>query len=179
MFGERRFGTRYRSAIEATDLDYQTLRNYAWVARNVDAGRRREELSFQHHAEVAVPARTRAGPVAAPRRHARLVAQRAAPADAGAAARRARGGADRPRGEVSSDVADRWRRAAEVADQDLLEGCARSRPRRPTRRSSVGGEGSPRDAGRPLKRWWVPPAGDTTGLVTRCGDRASCRSRSG
>ena len=34
-------------------LDYQTLRNYAWVARRFPPARRRELLSFQHHAEVA------------------------------------------------------------------------------------------------------------------------------
>ena len=32
LFGERTFGHRYRAAVEATNLDYQTLRNYAWVA---------------------------------------------------------------------------------------------------------------------------------------------------
>src|SRR3954469_13414698 len=53
LFGERAFGTRYRTAVEATDLDYQTLRNYAWVAGSFPAHRRRGELSFQHHAELA------------------------------------------------------------------------------------------------------------------------------
>ena len=53
LFGERRFGERYRSALDATNLDYQTLRNYAWVARSFAPTRRREHLSFQHHAEVA------------------------------------------------------------------------------------------------------------------------------
>jgi hypothetical protein len=53
VFGEDRFGDRYRTAVAATSLDYQTLRNYAWVARRVDASRRRSGLSLQHHAEVA------------------------------------------------------------------------------------------------------------------------------
>jgi hypothetical protein len=53
LFGERAFGRRYRAAIECTDLDYQTLRNYAWVAGSFAAHRRRSELSFQHHAELA------------------------------------------------------------------------------------------------------------------------------
>lgn len=53
LFGERSFGHRYRAAIEATNLDYQTLRNYAWVAGRFAAHRRRGALSFQHHAEVA------------------------------------------------------------------------------------------------------------------------------
>jgi hypothetical protein len=53
LFGERSFGHRYRAALEVTNLDYQTLRNYAWVANSFAPSRRRAELSFQHHAEVA------------------------------------------------------------------------------------------------------------------------------
>ena len=53
LFGQRSFGRRYRAALQATDLDYQTLRNYAWVAGRFDPPRRHEALSFQHHAEVA------------------------------------------------------------------------------------------------------------------------------
>ena len=52
VFGERYYGTRYREAIAATGLDYQTLRNYAVVARRFELSRRRDNLSFQHHAEV-------------------------------------------------------------------------------------------------------------------------------
>jgi hypothetical protein len=52
VFGERAYGERYRSALATTSLDYQTLRNYAWVARRIPMSRRRETLSFQHHAEV-------------------------------------------------------------------------------------------------------------------------------
>jgi hypothetical protein len=51
-FGERRYGERYRAAIEATGLDCQTLRNYAVVARRFELSRRRDNLSLQHHAEV-------------------------------------------------------------------------------------------------------------------------------
>lgn len=36
-----------------TSLQYQTLRNYAWVARKFPAARRLDSLSFQHHFEVA------------------------------------------------------------------------------------------------------------------------------
>jgi hypothetical protein len=53
VFGERSYGERYRTALAATDLDYQTLRNYAWVARRFPVSRRRDTVSFQHHAEVA------------------------------------------------------------------------------------------------------------------------------
>jgi hypothetical protein len=53
LYGQAHFGNRYREAIAATGLDHQTLRNYAWVARSVAPPRRRDSLSFQHHAEVA------------------------------------------------------------------------------------------------------------------------------
>jgi hypothetical protein len=53
LFGQRAFGRRYRIALQETNLDYQTLRNYAWVAGRFDPSRRRDALSFQHHAEVA------------------------------------------------------------------------------------------------------------------------------
>jgi hypothetical protein len=52
VFGERSF-LRYRDAIDATGLDYQTLRNYAAVARRFPLSRRRDTLSFQHHGAVA------------------------------------------------------------------------------------------------------------------------------
>jgi len=53
VFGERAYAGRYRQAIEQTSLDYQTLRNYAWVVRRFGMSRRRDTLSFGHHAEVA------------------------------------------------------------------------------------------------------------------------------
>jgi hypothetical protein len=53
LFGESHFSDRYRKAIDETSLDYQTLRNYAWVGRHFDRSRRRDRLSFQHHSEVA------------------------------------------------------------------------------------------------------------------------------
>ena len=53
IYGETAYTGRYREAIERTGLDYQTLRNYAWVARRFEFARRRDNLSFAHHAEVA------------------------------------------------------------------------------------------------------------------------------
>ncbi|MET9608869.1 LmbU family transcriptional regulator [Streptomyces sp. NPDC006512] len=54
IYGEATYGwRRYKEAIERTGLDYQTLRNYAWVARRFEHSRRRDGLSFAHHAEVA------------------------------------------------------------------------------------------------------------------------------
>ena len=52
LFGQHKYGPRYRDAIDFTGLDYQTLRNYASVARHFEPARRRHDLSFQHHAEV-------------------------------------------------------------------------------------------------------------------------------
>lgn len=53
VYGERAYGKRYIDAVRATGLDYQTLRNYAWVARRFEPARRRQGLSLQHHVEVA------------------------------------------------------------------------------------------------------------------------------
>jgi len=53
IFGEEHYGDRYRRAMRETNLDYQTLRNYAWVARKFMPSRRRDTLTFQHHMEVA------------------------------------------------------------------------------------------------------------------------------
>jgi hypothetical protein len=53
IYGERTFPQRYQQAVAATRLDYQTLRNYAWVCRRFRVSRRRDTLSFQHHMEVA------------------------------------------------------------------------------------------------------------------------------
>ncbi|MFC6524872.1 LmbU family transcriptional regulator [Nonomuraea rubra] len=52
-YGRDRYPDRYRRALAETALDYQTLRNYAWVAGRFSHQRRRAALSFQHHAEVA------------------------------------------------------------------------------------------------------------------------------
>jgi hypothetical protein len=52
VYGQAKYGRRYKDAIAATGLDYQTLRNYAMVARRFELSRRRDGLSFQHHAEV-------------------------------------------------------------------------------------------------------------------------------
>jgi hypothetical protein len=53
LYGRANYPDRYRQAIQETALDYQTLRNYAWVAGRFCVSRRRDTLSFQHHLEVA------------------------------------------------------------------------------------------------------------------------------
>ncbi len=52
-YGERAYGEKYSQAMEATGLDYETVRNYAWVADHVETVRRRTVLSWSHHQEVA------------------------------------------------------------------------------------------------------------------------------
>ncbi len=53
LFGQDSFGDRYQEAIVQTSLCYQTLRNYAWVAKKFPLSRRRDKLSLAHHCEVA------------------------------------------------------------------------------------------------------------------------------
>ena len=53
VYGKDHFADRYQRGVRAAGLQYQTLRNYAWVSRRFELGRRRSGLSFQHHAEVA------------------------------------------------------------------------------------------------------------------------------
>ncbi|TNH22733.1 antibiotic biosynthesis protein [Micromonospora orduensis] len=53
VFGQEKYRDRYKRAMAETRLDYQTLRNYAWVARCFAPSRRRPALTFQHHMEVA------------------------------------------------------------------------------------------------------------------------------
>lgn len=53
VYGKKAYSDRYMRAIRAAGLQYQTLRNYAWVSRRFEWNRRRQQLTFQHHAEVA------------------------------------------------------------------------------------------------------------------------------
>ena len=51
--GERKYGEAYSQALEATEYDYQTVADAAWVAGKIQFSRRRENLSWSHHKEVA------------------------------------------------------------------------------------------------------------------------------
>ena len=53
LYGQEAYGQRYKQALQVTELDYKTLRNYAYVARRFPPARRHPALSLQHHAEVA------------------------------------------------------------------------------------------------------------------------------
>jgi hypothetical protein len=52
-FGRACYRGRYKTALALTSLDYQTLRNYAWVASRFAPSRRRDTISFGHYAELA------------------------------------------------------------------------------------------------------------------------------
>lgn len=52
-YGETRYGERYSQAMEVTGHSYQSLANYAWVAKAVDMQRRVSGLSWTHHRLVA------------------------------------------------------------------------------------------------------------------------------
>lgn len=53
VFGEHVFGHKYAQAIDLTGKDEQTLKNYHFVAAAIEQSRRRDSLTFTHHAEVA------------------------------------------------------------------------------------------------------------------------------
>ncbi len=51
-YGTRRWGEKYREVSQITGYDIQSLRNFAYVAGRVEAYRRRDGLTWSHHAEV-------------------------------------------------------------------------------------------------------------------------------
>jgi hypothetical protein len=52
-YGNTRFGEKYSRAARITGYDVQSLMNMAYVAARFSCTRRREGLSWSHHAEVA------------------------------------------------------------------------------------------------------------------------------
>lgn len=52
VFGCKKYG-KLKEFAEANGINYQTLRNIAWVAENVELSRRRDTLEWSTHAEVA------------------------------------------------------------------------------------------------------------------------------
>ncbi len=51
-YGERRYG-KLREFAEANGINYQTLRNAAWVSKAIEPSRRRDNLELSFHSEVA------------------------------------------------------------------------------------------------------------------------------
>lgn len=52
-YGERRYGEMYAQAEVITERENQTLRNYKWVSANVEMSVRTDNLSWNHHLQVA------------------------------------------------------------------------------------------------------------------------------
>ncbi len=52
-YGERKYGEKYDQALQLTGYQKKTLRNAAFVCRHIEMSRRRDTLTFSHHAEVA------------------------------------------------------------------------------------------------------------------------------
>ena len=52
-YGNAAYGEKYVRAARVTGYDVQTLMNMAYVASRFDVSRRRESLSWSHHAELA------------------------------------------------------------------------------------------------------------------------------
>lgn len=52
-YGNHAYGERYARAARVTRLDVQTLMNLVYVASRFEVSRRRETLSWSHHAELA------------------------------------------------------------------------------------------------------------------------------
>ena len=52
-YGTARWGEKYREASRITGYDIQSLRNIACVSGSIDISRRRDDLSWSHHAEVS------------------------------------------------------------------------------------------------------------------------------
>jgi hypothetical protein len=124
LYGQRIFSNRYEQALKTTSLEYQTLRNYAWVARRFTPSRRRDALTFQHHAEVAALPEAeqdlwleRCERLRWSRNELRSHLRTARLAQAQMRADRA----IRIRFDVTADREQRWREAAVATGQPLLD----------------------------------------------------------
>ena len=52
-YGENRYGEKYEKSIVKTGMAYQTLRDFAYVAKKVELSLRNDNLDFTHHRVVA------------------------------------------------------------------------------------------------------------------------------
>jgi len=52
-YGEREYGEMYAQALDHTHYEYSTVRKFKYVEARFPKGRRRNNLSWSHHAEVA------------------------------------------------------------------------------------------------------------------------------
>jgi len=51
-YGTGRWGEKYKEAARISGYDVKTLRNIAYVAEQIEVSRRRDTLTWSHHAEV-------------------------------------------------------------------------------------------------------------------------------
>ncbi|MFG1780616.1 LmbU family transcriptional regulator [Micromonospora sp. NPDC049048] len=122
IYGQERYERRYAETVERVGLEYQTLRNYAWIARKFPIGRRREELSFQHHTEVAAlpePEQDHWLDLAAEKGWSRNRLRIQLRNHRRAAQRADRKAAELPRVRVSTDRIDTWQKAAAELNTSL------------------------------------------------------------
>ncbi|MFI9643389.1 LmbU family transcriptional regulator [Micromonospora sp. NPDC051925] len=122
LYGQDRYSDRYRRAVEAVGLDYQTIRNYVWVARRFGLARRRSTLSFQHHAEVAAlpdAEQDRWLDLAEQGQWSRNELRRQVRAAARGLGTDKLPAAGVPRLEVQQERIERWRTAAELSERSL------------------------------------------------------------
>jgi hypothetical protein len=52
-YGTARWGEKYKEASRITGYDVQSLKNFAYVAGSIEMYRRRDDLTWSHHAEVS------------------------------------------------------------------------------------------------------------------------------
>jgi len=52
-YGVSNYPDKYSQALEATDYEYGTLRNAKYVASSIELSCRHDNLSFEHHYQVA------------------------------------------------------------------------------------------------------------------------------
>lgn len=52
-FGEKAYGSTYDQWVQETGLAENTLATIAWVSREIEPSRRREDVGWSHHREVA------------------------------------------------------------------------------------------------------------------------------
>jgi hypothetical protein len=123
IYGEDKYPDRYKKAVAETGLEYQTLRNYAWVARRFSPSHRRDGLSLQHHEVVAaLPPQERdiwldrAEHFSWSRSELRKQVQLRRAADKAPA-----GDPVTLRLEITPDREQRWKDAASVGNRDLVE----------------------------------------------------------
>lgn len=53
LYGEANFGEQFAQVVDATEYSPETIRNAMYVSRSIPPSRRRESLSWSHHAAVA------------------------------------------------------------------------------------------------------------------------------